>query len=567
MTDRPALLRALNPVVAIAISAGIAAPWCFDAIGETDAGWHLALGRKLLAEGMFFRNALAWTTPDQPWYPTSWLFDVAGYALVDAIGPLGLQLLIFGLFSLALTGLALALLQVHGSLVWLLPATSLLLAARITERPHMASWAVLAWTAAFCLRAQRTGKWQWRAAAIAVLALGSNLHAGAIFSAGLLGLFCLEELVRTRRLREVGIGLLGLLALLANPGGLFNIAYAIDHLSVQSVIVLNEFLRPSLAEFPAFFVGAPLALIVLAPQAKRRPALLLATLVFAGLGFFASRLVYKFYFVATLAIGAGVLELSRRHARVVWLAPLVMLTGAALATERSSMAFPGPREARFDARLLPVRAADFLTEHGLSDRGFNGFGDGGYLTFAVPGFAAFQDARVQAYPQPFFARLQEAERSPAQFRALLRELDVEWAITTRIRERLGGFSLLHGAPDWSLVYWDEVSEVYVRRDVPRFAELIERYEYRHFRPWGSILGPVLELTGPELARYAAEIDRFEHTSPDFAFSAVVRCALAVRHASGARIEDCDRADQLAGDGPARALLQRALALPPAASLE
>src|SRR5919199_2733241 len=90
--------RAVAPGAAVAIAIG--ALFSFAPVWDTDVGWHVAVGRLILA-GRFPRtNALSWTAPDEPWYPTSWLFDALCAIGADTLpGTLGLQLLTFALFG------------------------------------------------------------------------------------------------------------------------------------------------------------------------------------------------------------------------------------------------------------------------------------------------------------------------------------------------------------------------------------------------------------------------------------------------------------------------------------
>jgi hypothetical protein len=137
--------------------------------------------------------------------------------------------------------------------------------------------------------------------------------------------------------------------------------------------------------------------------------------------------------------------------------------------------------------------------------------------------------------------LQEAEKSAPAFQSWLVSSGCEWAIATRVRERLGGYRLLHG-PQWALVYWDDASEVFVRRDVARFAAVRDRLEYRHFRPWGgSILGSLEKLERPDLLQLLAETSRFLQSSPGDALALVERCAALTRLGSDERAQACDDA--------------------------
>ena len=64
----------------------LAAPFCFALVADTDAGWHLALGRLIATQGLPHTNALTWTARDVPWYDTSWLWDWVSYLLVARFG-------------------------------------------------------------------------------------------------------------------------------------------------------------------------------------------------------------------------------------------------------------------------------------------------------------------------------------------------------------------------------------------------------------------------------------------------------------------------------------------------
>src|SRR5207253_8091355 len=121
-------------------------------------------------------------------------------------------------------------------------------------------------------------------------------------------------------------------------------------------------------------------------------------------------------------------------------------------------------------QVLPVRAAAFAREHGIEGRMFNAYDHGGYLEWA--GFETFADGRVQCFPREFWAAFYRNSYSAADFQRWLRSLDVEWAMPSRVSPWLSGRDLLDG-PDWALVYWDDLNEVFLRRDVARFANLIE----------------------------------------------------------------------------------------------
>lgn len=483
-----------------------AGPICFLAVADTDTGWHVAVGRLVLRGHLPRTNALSWAYGETPWYATSWLYDAALAALTDALPQaLGAQLLTFAL--VAMTVVALAATCAREGSAWVAPASAALLSSRIVPRPQVASWAALAMVLALAPRSTRA-----RAACIAVVAIAGNLHAGAAFAACILALEALEAYWHSRRPVELLIAAGAAAALLANPGVLFDARYLLHHLfEVNDVVQLQEFEPPFLRAVPAFYLLLPVALVLAVLRRRERPAQLAAVVLFAALGLRAVRMVFEAQLVFAPVLAWGL-------ARLRWRA----LSGLALALLAFAFLRNDPRPLRLSpawhAGLLPVRAARFLDAHSVAGPGFNAFRDGGYLEMARPGVPAFIDGRVQAVPPQALLDLQRAEGSPAAFQAYLRALGCEWALTTRVRERIGGFRRLYDSPDWDLVYWDETSEVFVRHDVPRFAQLPR---YRYFHPWGHLFQ---DLPRADVAALLSEIERYQATAPGDAFALVARCA-------------------------------------------
>ena len=187
--------------------------------------------------------------------------------------------------------------------------------------------------------------------------------------------------------------------------------------------------------------------------------------------------------------------------------------------------------------------------------------NGGYLEYALPHLPAFLDGRVQAYPPELFQELQQAERKRADFDLFLRSRGIEWAVTTRIRERLGGYRLID-PQRWALVYWDDINEIWLRRDVPGLQSLVSQLEYRHLLPYGQIVGGVAALPAGELPVLWSELDRVEKTSPADPFELVVRCAAAHRMARPNARGICETAYRRAPSTQVRALVEKAVALHP-----
>ena len=509
----------------LACALALAGPFCFAPVSDSDSGWHVAIGRLVLGGAFPRTNALSWKWGDHPWYATSWLFD----ALCALPGTaLGLRILTFAFVALTLFALCLAC-----ETAWVVPGVALLLVPRIVPRPHVASWAVLAAALALGPRTTRA-----RAICVALVAVAGNLHSGAAFASFVLALYCVDAWLRSRNRLELWLALGAVAALLVNPGVLFNFRYLLTHLlHVDDVVQLREFEPPSFAARPAFYLLLPVTLLFAVHRRREQPVLLLSTVVFAALGLRALRMVSEAHIVWAPTLAWGLSRVPRRLLAPAGLAAAVV-AGLSLRIDWTALALR--ISPSWNASLLPVRAAAFLDEHRIAGPGFNAFRDGGYLEAARPGVAAFIDGRVQAIPDEAWHELQEAEQTPAAFQSYLERIGCEWAIATRVRERLGGYRLLNG-PRWALIYWDEASEVFVRRDVARFAALRDSLEYRRFRPYGSIVASVEKLQRDGLLEMLREIDRFERTSPGDPFALLDRCAALTRLQAPERAQACDEA--------------------------
>jgi hypothetical protein len=481
-------------------------PFCFARVGDTDAGWHLALGRLIARSGLPHTNALTWTARDVPWYDTSWLWDAATYALTARFGLIALQICTLLVFALTLLAAAIAGQKVHRHGAWLAIPLALLLFPRLTVRPHVATWAGVAIVLALCICGHNKSA-KWRFACAPVIAFFGNLHSGAPFAAGLLGLFCLEEWVRTRDAKEFFAALLGGLALLANPGFLFNVTSLFWHLlHVQQTVVIEEYLPPTLSREPLFFALLPLAIWLGWRSRREHPALFGAVVLFGVLGLRANRMVYEFSIVA---LPVFALHLPQRLGG--WAVALAAL--ACGASHRFDRSVQNLRIARdWDPAKLPVETVAFARAHGLGERLFNAYDWGGYVEWAQ--LPAFVDGRVQCFPPDFFPRFYQAGHSPQAFAEFLAQWQVESAITSRFNPFLGGRGMFD-PKEWALLDWDAVSELYVKR-----ADHDTSLEYGVFRP---TLTTIARLGDADLRALIAETKRFEKDHPGVAHARETRC--------------------------------------------
>jgi hypothetical protein len=110
------------------------------------------------------------------------------------------------------------------------------------------------------------------------------------------------------------------------------------------------------------------------------------------------------------------------------------------------------------AETYPVAAVDYLYETGLADQpGFNSYGWGGYLIWRqIP---VFIDGRADVYGDDFIFFYLRTYFGHERWREALDETAVSYVLMER-----GGVlvSLLLDAPEWELVYEDELARIFYR---------------------------------------------------------------------------------------------------------
>ena len=183
-----------------------------------------------------------------------------------------------------------------------------------------------------------------------------------------------------------------------------------------------------------------------------------------------------------------------------------------------------------DWRSAPVRACDFIAEHGIRGRGFNQFAAGGYLVYR------FWPDRSRL---PFMDIHQAGTREDRYLYAWAQQDSVAWRRLDN-KYRFDYVVLFtHQAPNdglldrlgedragWALVFSDDAGAVFLRRDGP-FAALAESLRYQFLPAGKAALNPTLARasTDPTLRlRLEAELTRAVRASP---WNGRAKTALAV----------------------------------------
>ena len=561
-----------------------------------DFWWHLASGRLMVAEGkLLHTDPFSFTRPGIPWLNHEWLVQVAGYLgyraageWFPALGVMALAVATYLLLSMCVTA--------RGSGfpgVWLLLALSLAGARfRFDPRPEMASCFFLALLCFLLGSSSEPGKERRAWLLFPLFALWSNVHPAVLLGAAVAVLWLAGESIQ-RRLRPEAppsggrrdlIVLGSLSAMLLNPGGwrLLAVPLELRRIVASGHAPNMEWARPELADFPLFHLalvaaGGLLLLVVLqdipflrrlqrgtatpgsgpggggwraamdnlewAPTLAAALAVLLALQQLRNIAFFFLLLPLALRrpfarFVAQARVPDTALKLLEGSA-------LVLLIGVFLRTA------PEWRHGRYLARITPSRAAAFLEANGVGRRLFNDVKFGGYLAWMrTPAERVFIDGRNEVYDsllEEVFTALGSWER----WEALLDRYGIDAAMLRRgqlqavqyapeapgspPRREMRAFSAAYFQPvKWALIYWDDDALVFVRRDDPRYRDLLAR-EFRIVNPDDSAhLLSEIRQGRLDRSQALAEVDRKLEEDPDCATARRLRHELQAAESAAAR---------------------------------
>ncbi|HEY7677042.1 MAG TPA: hypothetical protein VIG69_08205, partial [Candidatus Methylomirabilis sp.] len=489
-------------------------------VTDFDTWWHLKQGELYLStRSLPAQDPFAFTTAGREWIKFSWAADVLFYLTYRAGGAPGLVLLRLVL----LCSIALALYRILRACrlhplasLLLVFVASLVLRFRLLVRPETVSFLFLLAALAILLHLRDAPPWT-AYALLPVQVVWTNVHASFVFGIGIPGLVFLANLLpwgwsapgweRLRldraRLRHLAVAVALLPAAgLVTPQGAALLLFPFRQNSMARLTAFAEWKEvwylPRID--PVWWEVLIAAGIVLA--AFLSTALILAAIerrgdpvgwgIVLSLGTYAvfrNRAVPHFVLAILpflgLALGRLADHLHRRAdaPSAPWLervgaAACLLVLGASIADQ----ALLTPRlPPGFGARagFFPEGASAFLERHRLDGRLFNAYEFGGYLIWRRwPANQVLIDGRYDAvlFDERLLQDYEAAYRSPAALDRITAAYGVDILVLNAnpTRQRI---PFLDAHPAWARVYWDNVAEVFVRRE-GRHAGLAADHEYR-----------------------------------------------------------------------------------------
>jgi len=488
-------------------------------ISDTDTWMHLSLGRAIWdLGGLPAKDPFPFTTQDNPFYYSSWLFGTVYYLLFRTFGAYGPTLL------KAFTVTAAFYIMLRDSLrpcrnyavsAAVLAIIVFIVSNRFVERPDTLLMLFLTCNIYF-LNSYVGGNNKYIYSLPLINMLWANCHLSVplilvIFPAFMLGGLLQSWLVRkgirlpgtptATQMKTVALVFAASVAAsMLNPFFIKQYLYGAGVLSspwaMHNIVELQRpiwplvkapFLLPLcvLASFglnwrqlsiTRLFLVLPFLVLPLNAQRFILPLALVAGPVIAGnLSAFLNRKFGQDTLsgrVSTAVVAAAVIALA-----------LTPLFGSA----------PGNRgrtaEFGINYRSVPEGALKFMDREGINGRVFNHFHFGGYIHWRdFPGRTAYIDPRVDL-PEDALHKMDLAWQRPD----ILDEIDRRYGVdailaayplpmrTSALDNVFREEDLLLSHPGWSLVYWDDLSLVYLKKG-GRYGSVAEREGYRYVRP-------------------------------------------------------------------------------------
>lgn len=490
--------------------------WLFSVLAVTfpvfdvDLYWHLANGRAMRELGRIVNEeVLSFTHQGVPFVNHEWLAQWVFFGLWETggwVGLMGLKLLLASAVSFLLYRTA----RLMGASPWnssLVTCVAVMAGFfRFHVRPELFSLLGLALLQYLLLKYRQNQKGEVLWGLPALFLIWDWLHGAVIGLAYLVAFVTLMNILpllsrmnrvsKTTqvRLKPLNLALLAtMLATLINPYGLrsyehFWVLASGTHGS-DRILELQPVWR-NIGEHPLLVVVLLLVSLrlVLRPGRGDRVLSLMAALftleAIRYLRFAEVSLIVLVPFVAHWLSSwktRGGVSLRNDHPRMVMAGAWVILClvflqekvvkGRATLSGAGTYALPSQTAFGWGTHdyLTPKGSACFFQRLNLSGDYYNNANLGGYLAFALgPERKIFQFNMP-----PVFGDVKGMVKDPAQFRS--RGLEVGFAGD---QQELGR---LFPSKAWACVYNDYVSSLMVKR-VPRFADLIQKYEVRYFLP-------------------------------------------------------------------------------------
>ncbi len=473
---------------------------------DFDIWFHLKSGELILQKGIIHYDVFSYVTQGREWFPYEWLFQVTLYLWKSLFGFESIKFLIAFFVTLMNVVIYLMLRRffklhiLYSFLVCFIFTASVF--EFFTARPHIFAYTFLLTNLFFILLYYFERKNLLFITLLITLAW-ANLHGSIFLDVALFGgytvvcllnYFILKEQKWIHMAKVLGIYTVATTFLTVLPPlGILQYRLLVDFFLKRNLIshFISEWVPLSADPFGFWFYSVSILIIIVVffivvinKKVWKHTLWVLPLLPFFILAYLANRNVFLAYISAVLIIGWIFSQIPFRKLMIIVIA-LVVVVHIWFISEKRSFAY-GER------LYYPVHATEFIKEN-LKGNMFNEYGYGGYLLYNLyPDQKVFIDGRTDLYlccEIPDLMEMTTLKRLPDKdYKTYLDSLWNKYNISfvvmrtekNTVMRKVG--NILSNNPDWSLVFWDDHSEIFVRRD-GKNSDIIEKYAAAAVTPY------------------------------------------------------------------------------------
>lgn len=504
----------------------------YKVAGDDDVFWHLATGKYIIQNFQIpSTDVFGYMTSGQKWIPFEWGWDTLTYSLYNIGGFYTLSILrtliILSIFVIILFYLQKQ--KVSDNLIILFSVLLFFgILTRLSIRPQLVSY--LFFTLLVYLFSKYKSSDSIKISIFYILPviflIWANMHMGVVLGVLVFGVYIVSELIdyfkQNKKSAEskkkvkyilVAFGL-SLVAMLLNPHFIETYIYTFQHSQMDMLEQINEWKSPFSSAVSSFynvriyffFLIAGLVTVYYSAKSKNY----FPILIYIVLGIYslqAMRFISDYMLIVFIPFMIGLSFVLKNEKIVkavnsVFLKMLLVLGLIFLIYSASDDSFYKKylgnyfRETGFgeNDNFFPKEMFDFMRAENidkLGSRPYNNLKIGGYFIWNFYGSKNFIDSRN--LNDSIYSIYKNIDLKRPGFESQIDNIDIDYFIystpflTLNAREiERNIISYLSKASDkWILVYWDDKSFLFVR-NVPKFQNLISKYEYKFISPYNFI---------------------------------------------------------------------------------
>lgn len=539
----------------------------YKVTGDDDFFWHLATGRYIIENGYVpDKDVFSFTADGTEWIPFEWAWDVLTYGLYN-LGGYDLILVFRSIMFCLIFFIYFMLLKKFGVstpisiIVLVLLFFSII--DRLSPRPHIFTYLFFTLLLYIMLHYRYISRKRYNRFIYVlplIFLIWCNIHMGVIAGGLLLFVFVLAEVItylkpgifrgdevqpisKAELLKLMIVSAVCALVLLINPNGLNTYLYAYSHTKLQLLENVNEWRSPFTDKLDFGFIVTlykvylVLGIITLLYAFRKKDVFfMLVVLVFAVYSLRAIRFTVDYEiivtFFAAVSLSFFVKSILKRSVKSLNFlngnfikTALAVLLIYIITQYPSNNVYRSLNYYRFfgwgiNEEYVPVKLFEFIKQNGITGKPYNHFGTGGYLIWNTDGEKNFIDSRNLS--DGVFNEYNSIMHMKPGFEKKLEDNQIDYFVyldpdLTSRTEILDNIIVNYFSrkSEWKLVYWDDISMLFVK-DIPKFAEVISKYEYKVMHPYTALFHKVEFanniITNSDMAKN--EIERKQLTEPN-----------------------------------------------------